>query len=434
MRTGRALPAALVLASLMSSCALGRGRVAEGLRPEPSRTAPSTAPASSPPPSSAGRDPLCPPQPGPTATPEPASTLPPILARVADQVQQIRDLRFERPVGAEPVSQARMQQLVGGSFDQSYPADQVRRQGRALITIGALPPGSDLLAELRAFNTSQVVGFYDNQTKHLVFLGSGDPSAFERFTLAHELTHALDDQHFDLSRLDQLTGRCEGDQATAFLAMTEGDAVESQYRWALRFLSAEEIQQLQEDAAAFPPPPSVPEFVRREIEFPYAAGQTFIEALIARGGQAAVDAAFRNPPTSTEQILHPARYPGDVPQPVTVPDLAARLGAGWKAIDRQDVGEIDLQTLLGLRLTSDVVDQAATGWDGGQYLAWANGTHTAVLMQTVWDSGPDASQFAAAMRDWARTQPVDVAQGGASVVVLFASDPATLADLHDAAR
>ena len=432
MRSARVLAGVAVLVLVVSACTIGRSSVAGDLRPRPPT---SPTPVSTPaPPASAGADPLCPPQPPPAATPEPASTLPPILSTVAEQIQQVRGLRFERPVGAEPVTKGRMQRLVGSSFGQSYPADRVRRQGEALITIGALPPGTDLLAALKAFNTSEVIGFYDNQTKHLVFLGSSDPTPFQRFTLAHELTHALDDQHFDLSRIDALTGGCKGDEAAAFLAMTEGDAVQSQYRWASQVLSDSEITQLQDEAAAFPPPPTgIPDFVRQELEFPYTAGQAFIEALMTRGGQAAVDAAFRNPPRSTEQILHPGRYPGDAPRSVTVPDLAQRLGAGWEAIDRQDVGEEDLQTLLGLRLSSDVVAQAATGWDGGQYVAWAGGTHTAVLMKTVWDSPGDAAQFASAMGDWGREDVLDVVRNGTTVAVQFASDPATLAALHTAA-
>src|SRR5438552_1985404 len=114
---------------------------------------------------------------------------------------------------------------------------------------------------------------------------------------------------------------------------------------------------------------------------------------------------FDTPPTSTEQILHPVRYPGDVPVRVTIPNLAADFGSRWKLVDQMDVGEGFLRLLLGLRLRSNLADTAAAGWGGGEYRAWSDGVREAVLMETVWDSGSDADQFAAAMRAWLAEAP-----------------------------
>src|SRR5439155_15444755 len=115
---------------------------------------------------------------------------------------------------------------------------------------------------------------------------------------------------------------CQDERAEALLSLTEGDAVETQIRWARQDLTSAEITQLQDEARAFPPPPaSTPPFIQQMFLFPYGNGQAFVEALFARGGEGAVNAAFRNPPVSTEQILHPGKYPGDVPQAVDIPDL-----------------------------------------------------------------------------------------------------------------
>src|SRR5204862_371702 len=103
--------------------------------------------------------------------------------------------------------------------------------------------------------------------------------------------------------------------------------------------------------------------------------------------------AFRNPPVSTEQIMHPTRYPGDVPRAVAVPELKEKLGGPWTDLDIEGVGEAFLRTLLGLRLPADQSAAAAAGWDGGQYRAWSLGDRTAVLMRTEWDSVDQAKEF-----------------------------------------
>ena len=161
----------------------------------------------------------------------------------------------------------------------------------------------------------------------------------------------------------------------------------------------------------------------------------FISALEARGGLDAVDEAFVDLPTSTEQIIHPERYPNDVPTPVDVPDLSAELGPGWEDLDAMAIGEAWLQTALGLRLDGSEASTAAAGWDGGTYRAWSDGTATAVELSTVWDTPRDAEEFAASMNEW-----IDQGDGsaqvlepdGKSVTVLFASDQATLQTLEAA--
>src|SRR5439155_7930134 len=134
-----------------------------------------------------------------------------------------------------------------------------------------------------------------------------------------------------------------------------------------------------------PPPASIPPFVLQQEEFPYTDGAAFVRALLAKGGQTAVDAAFRSPLVSTEQILHPGRYPGDVPVPVRVPDLSSRLGKGWHLIDQLQPGEEWLRLMLALHLPKSQADAAASGWGGAEYRGWGKGTETTVLMDTVWD-------------------------------------------------
>ena len=163
------------------------------------------------------------------------------------------------------------------------------------------------------------------------------------------------------------------------------------------------------------------------MDFPYEAGPVFIQALLQRGGSRAVDDAFRHPPVSTEQVLHPDRYPLDKPVSVEVPNVGPRLGARWKEIEIEQVGEAWLRLLLALHLSRPQAETDSQDWGGGQYRAWSDGGHTAVVMDTVWDRASAATRFAQGMRRWlAGRSTASVLQvSSTSVRVLFASDAAT---------
>ncbi len=422
----RLLAAAAALAVVAASCAGGGLKVqrspsgtGSGLPGHPTAPAPQA-------------DPLCRPIPAPSSPGPTSGSLPPAIAQVATQVQAVRDLRFTRPVVPEPLSQTELQAQLHETLTREFTSDLVRAEGQTDITIGALPPGTDLPQVLVDYGTSQIVGFYDNTNQRLVFEGGVQPSPFERFTLAHELTHALQDQHFGLSKLDELNDACQDDRAEAYLSLAEGDAVSTQVAWARTNLTESEIVDLQDEANAFPPPPPTPPFVEQLFQFPYPNGQAFVEALQARGGEQAVDAAFGDPPVSTEQILHPEKYPADVPQAVSIPDLSSALGSGWRLLDQQEVGEAWLLTMLELRLGAGPSEEAAAGWDGGLLRSWTDGSRTAVLLRTVWDSEQDAAEFSSAMTDWFDQQAARAEHAGATAQVLFASDQATLDALASA--
>jgi hypothetical protein len=359
---------------------------------------------------------------------------PPAIARVEQQVEQLRDLRFTQRVAIDPLTHAQLVKGLAASFDTSYPAALYRRRSLAWQVIGAIPEGVSIRRSLESFMSTQVIGYYDTQSHELAFIGTRHPTGVERDTLAHELTHALDDQHFGLNRLDSLSSSCKDEAFDAALALVEGDATYVQIRYAQDYLTAQE--QLQLINQPVPSTEGIPPFIVQLENWPYMAGFTFVVSLVQQGGERAVDRAFERLPVSTEQIIHPDLYPADVPQPVDVPDIAPELGAGWSDLDVQQVGEEWLSLLLGLRIDQSSAASAAAGWDGGIYRAWSDGVHVAVVMSTVWDTTGDATEFARTVQRW-----IDAGTGTASVLpaqgsgvrVLFASDPATLSVLEAAA-
>jgi hypothetical protein len=353
------------------------------------------------------------------------------------QVAQIRGFDYDHPVVAEPVSQAQIGRDVVDYTDQAYPKGQYARRSIAWDTIGVIPDGTDLRAAYENYGSSQVIGYYDTVTGTLKFTGSASPSPLERITLAHELTHAIDDQRFGLERLDQLGAECRDEDSAAATALVEGNATFFMLRWARTFLTAAEqlqvgIEAAQQDTST----DGIPQFIVRLQAFPYEQGMNFVSALDSRGGLDEIDEAFEDLPASTEQIIHPERYPNDAPTPVNVPNLSAELGDGWKDLDVMTIGEEWLRIALGLRLDASEAATAAAGWDGGTYRAWSNGDASAVVLSTVWDTADDAGEFADAMNAWIADgdgsatvlEPQD-----AHVTVLFASDDATLQTLQAAA-
>ena len=399
-----------------------------------SPTAASSSGGSSPLPLPTG--PLCngfAPSPTPSGTISAAPSLPAIIAQVAQQAEQVRELAFRSPVTPEPVTATRMSELVRENVADPQGVALLKREQQPLITIGALPAGTDLPKAVSDLVGSDVIGFYDTKTHRLVFIGSTSPTPYQRMVLAHELTHALDDQYFRLTQLDDMNGRCIDDQQEAFLALAEGDAVENSLKWDDRFLSASGKQRLEQEQSAFPPlPSSIPPFVVSSFQFPYPNGLTFVQTLLAGGGEAAINAAFRNPPQSTEQIIHPDKFTFDPPTPVNVPDIGPKLGPGWTEVDNEEVGEAFLDLLLQLRLPQSQAYPAGAGWDGGRFLSWSNGPHNAVLMETVWDTANDATEFAKAMTDFTKGRFASVEPVGTKVAVLFATDKSTLTSLHNA--
>ncbi|MGZ5353157.1 MAG: hypothetical protein ACXWYN_09970 [Actinomycetota bacterium] len=373
---------------------------------------------------------------GGSEVPEEGPT-PPTIERVMDELEEIRGFGFTQRVVAEPVTQQEIADGYAEYLETAFPVEFYERRSLAWQTIGVIPDGTSIRDELFEYGSTQVIGYYDTVTGELVFIGEEEPSPLERITLAHELTHAIDDQRFGLERIDALGASCRDEELQASLALVEGNATFFMLQWAQRFLTLEEQVAVGTEAAEQTPPTSdVPPFISAVQEWPYIDGMSFVTALEREGGLEAVDRAFTELPVSTEQVIHPERYPNDVPVPVDVPDVAGELGSRWEDLDVQGVGEMWLDLALALRLDGGTAAAAAAGWDGGIYRAWTDGRDVAVVLATAWDTEDDAEEFVAAMERWvdggdgghATVLPAD----GANVRVLFASDASALSALETA--
>ncbi|HEU4355868.1 MAG TPA: hypothetical protein VFT27_09805, partial [Actinomycetota bacterium] len=256
MRLVRILAAALAIALAGAACQGADGGEDRTLSPT---TVPSTRETPSPVPEGAGSsaaamEQLCDYGPPPGSEPvPPEGPTPAAIAEVERAVEELRGLDFTERVVAESVTQAELVDGLEKSFDYSYPKELLERRSRAWQAIGVIPPGTSIRAELERFASGQVIGYYDTLTGELVFIGTDDPSAYERVTLAHELTHAIDDQNFGLERLDALMTSCRDEAASAAVALVEGNATFFMTAYALRYLTPEEQLSLGEQAGGAQP-------------------------------------------------------------------------------------------------------------------------------------------------------------------------------------
>lgn len=328
-----------------------------------------------------------------------------VLDRVAAAVAKIRELAFKREVDPEVLTDAQLATRVSEQFQKDNPRTDIEASDKVLTALGLLGGDDDLFDIILGVQTEQVGGFYDTKTRRLVVGGDAkDPKPLDRVLLAHEFTHALTDQYYDLSRLDRLQDERKDDEVLAYLSLVEGDATVIMFEYAEKFLTLQERASVASEGAAVATErlDAAPKVVRRSLLFPYEQGVRFVQDLLQSGGLAAVNRAYQDPPTSTEQILHPSKYLGrrDDPTPVTMPDLARTLGRGWSALPGGGVGELDVRLIVDEFLPRKVAEEAGAGWDGGRYAAAESSAGTLVAILTVWDSEAEAREATDVFRRW----------------------------------
>lgn len=367
------------------------------------------------------------------------------LAKLAATVAKIRALDFTEEVTPRTITAASMTDRIRAAFKKENPRAEVDATQKVLARLGVVEADVDLYDLIGDAYGEQVAGFYDSETKELIVVGreATNPGPLDRLILAHEYTHALTDQHFDLQRLERLQDEGQDEAVSALQALGEGDAQFTMGIYRDDVLTKDEMERLVEESAkvgvtAFS---RLPPFLQEGFTFPYDAGVSFVGALHASGGWKAIDAAYVDPPVSTEQILHPERYLGparDEPTDVRMADVRGALGPGWRRLEDGDVGELDVRLVLdtssGPNLGTAKARRAADGWDGGAYEAFEGAAGTLVALETVWDSSAESREAGQAFERWLslRYAGAKRADLGPGVVAVTSTDGAGAVIRRDA--
>lgn len=357
---------------------------------------------------------------GPTETPAPSvaqtpgATIDPAVAAQIDavvgQVPPVRELEPTKDVPYELISRDDFRAEMISTVDEDTTPAWRAAESRMLQRLGLLPVGTDLDALLVELYSAEVAAYYRPETGTFYIIQRDQPfGPSDKVIVAHEYTHALQDQHFDLEG-NRIKDPSEGDEALAQLAVIEGDATLTSQQWMVANMSEAEqgqlamevLQQLGQDQLA-----NMPLILRRQLEFPYTEGYLFTRDIWSLGGYDAVNQAIQTPPASTEQVLHTDKYYNhEEPVAVSLTDLTSYLGSGFTNVYQQTMGELNIQVLAtgGEKPPIDVPGlpaqwphaEVAAGWGGDRLNMYesADGSQWLIDWQTSWDTPPDAVEFA----------------------------------------
>jgi hypothetical protein len=353
--------------------------------------------------------------------------------RVADLVafvERARGLTFHHPVTVEflsPAAYTKASARHASDLDTEDRADLVRstRQWRAL---GVLSGKVDLATALEAETDAGTLAFYSPADEVVRVRGTTITVGLE-VTLVHELTHALQDQHFDLEHLVQVP---DDSASAARRGLAEGDAIRIEDDYVHQALSTAEqgeyhAEQQQQVATSQQQTAGVPDFVTASFAAPYALGPGFVEMLDADGGNAAVDRAFRDPPRSEQDLFDPASYLAEE-KPATVHlDLH-----GAKVREQGTFGTPAWYLVLAERIDPTVAFRAALGWAGDRYGVYEKGGTTCTQVVFRGQTDRDERRMRSAIDAWVKVLPGGKARRATvhGHPAIDACDPGPSVDLH----
>lgn len=278
------------------------------------------------------------------------------------------------------------------SFEEDESAKRLQRSEIVLKKFGLLNRDFDLRPFLISLLTEQVAGYYDDKTRTVNMLNWVEPDE-QKPVLAHELTHAIQDQRVGLEKWGTNgfhgTSKTAGEDndrvatdelETARQAVAEGEAMVVFVDYGLQGTGktlvdspeiGEKMKAAASDSSSSPVMSRAPLLLQRSLVFPYADGLAFEQALLIAGGKKAAFAdALATPPSSSYEVMNPAKYLQHVAPPVLhMPDIHALLDAEWEPYDLGVMGELDVEIMASLFGGQQAGKQMAPAWDGGIYYA-----------------------------------------------------------------
>lgn len=331
-----------------------------------------------------------------------AAALEAAFDEIVEQVAELRGLPAESEVPLEVVDSDELSAKALDASDEGL--ERLEEIEGILAALHQIPADADLEALIEEVVSLAAVGLYDHEEGRAYLVGEGgELSPAERAVVAHEVVHALQDQHFGLDRLDELSD--EPDAAMAFRSLVEGDAVVVQERWAETHLTDEEQEARRQEEAAvgleqLGALEELPSAVVESFLAPYRLGPEFAGGLVAAGGWSALDEALADPPRTVAEVLDPElRARGFTPEPVD-PGTAP---SGWERSERLSWGAFEVLLLMDLAENHGRDRDTAAAWRGGELAAWRRGDDVAVGVAWTFEAPGPAATVCDAVVDWHAT-------------------------------
>jgi hypothetical protein len=368
-----------------------------------------------------------------TATTTPRTTTPgaaPVDATISDRIdeliveaQQIRNLEFLEPVDVVLLTDEEYQARFAEIFEEDLAEEDVQATNALLRVLGIIGPQDDFRELVETLYSAGTGGFYDPETEELVVrLVGGDFGPYAESVVLHELIHALQDQHFELSddRAD-----LDGDAYYVATAIIEGDALLREATFVQAMSLADQARYLSDvssiDLSALD---TLPDYIVNSFQSAYLDGFMFHQQI----GLDEIDGQFLDPPESSEQLLDADSYLSDEqPREVSLPEYEI---PGYEVWFDAPAGQKDLELLLTDGVPANDAITAAQGWGGDWNRVYNAGDREAVyVLSYLGDSKADAEQLESAFTTYiAEMVPESaftlVERDEDAVLVIIASDPA----------
>ena len=358
---------------------------------------------------------------------------------IAFRVARLRGLTFKHPVKVNFLPPAAFNKLVAASPDDlARHRDEIDQSQRLLRAAGLIGAHVDLAQAINATQVAGTLAFYDEHTKQVYVRGAGPLDVQTRVTIAHELTHVLQDQDLGLGKLRHRAEDSTSGSEAAFRALVEGDAsrIEGQYLQGLSEAdrNAYAQQTLASSAEAGRKAKGFPAVVKTYLEAPYIFGTPIARVLAASGGNAAVDAALDGKTPSTRIYFDPSTVGA-------TPDLPPRpqLLSGEKKLktyghNDESLDAFDFFLMLAARLDLPTALRSADAYKAASTVAYELDGKTCFRASVVGIDTDSNAFLASTLRRWARTMPDAGASPDTTGVVFHSCDPAARAETPGNAR
>ncbi len=307
---------------------------------------------------------------------------------VLQQMSRITGLRQKTPLKKTLRSRDDIRAYLLRQMNEDKNPQERYADARAAEAFGLLPKNFDLDPFMVDLLTEQIAGLYDPKAREF-YIADWIPLATQKPVMAHELTHALEDQYFNIETWSKAV-HSNGDATLARDAVLEGSAMAAMVDYilkdtgrSLKDLPSFDPSMLVGDLAASPKLQQAPPFIRDSLTFPYISGLNFTAAALRTVGWNALPGLFAKPPVSTQQILHPALYKaGKMPKEVTVPSFEKWLGPDWLKLEDDTMGEFGWQEVLKQFLDEKSAVALAERWEGDHYIVYEHKQSKKLVLAT----------------------------------------------------
>ena len=319
------------------------------------------------------------PAPPPSAKAAPAADNPAFLAttdEVLQDMSRITGWDLKTPLKKSIRSREEIRAYVLQQMDDEKDAKERYASARTAEVLGLIPKNFNLDGFLVDLLTEQIAGLYDPKA-HEFYIADWIPADEQRMVMSHELTHALEDQHFDIEPWVR-AARPNDDAELARESVLEGSAMAAMLEYQLKGTGIK-LKDLPEFDASIPAAligdlsdtpmlKKAPPFIKDSLIFPYFNGLTFSLAVLKSGGYPAFAGVFAKPPANSQQIMHPEAYFADrVPAPLKIDLPGAVPGEHWTLLEENTLGEFGWREVLKQFLDDESAPSVAASWDGDSY-------------------------------------------------------------------